>query len=80
MKFKNLKEIKLLNNEQLEKEIIIAKKQLFELRFKKATRQSFPPHSFVQLKYKLRILLILQDNKENFKQKRRKIHTKKIMN
>jgi large subunit ribosomal protein L29 len=80
MKFKNIKEIKLLNNEQIEKEIIIAKKQLFELRFKKATRQSFQPHSFVQLKYKLRLLLMFQENNQNFKETKHKTHTKEIMN
>ena len=80
MNVKTIKEIELLNNKQLEKEITIAKKELFELRFKKVTRQSFQPHSFVQLKYKLRLLLMFQGNKQNFKQKKRKLHTKKIMN
>lgn len=79
MNFKIIKEIKLLDNKQLEKEIIVAKKELFELRFKKVTRQSFQPHSFVQLKYKLRLLLMFQGNKQNFKQNKRKLHTKKII-
>lgn len=80
MNFKTIKEIELLNNEQLEKEIIVAKKELFELRFKKVTRQSFQPHSFVQLKYKLRLLLMFQGNKQNFKQNKRKLHTKERTN
>lgn len=77
MNFKNVNKIKLLNDEQFENEIFIAKKELFELRFKKATRQPFQSHSFVHLKYKLRLLLMLQENKQNFKKNRRKLYIKR---
>jgi len=46
MSFLPLSELKDLDNEALSKEIIATKKQLFELRLKKATRQSFKPHLF----------------------------------
>jgi large subunit ribosomal protein L29 len=76
MNSKNIKDIKLLDKVQLEKEIIITKKELFELRFKKATRQSFQPHFFVKLKYKLRLLLMFQGTKKN----EPKLNTKDITN
>jgi large subunit ribosomal protein L29 len=65
MNFKILNEIKSLDTQQLEKEIIVTKNELFELRFKKATRQSFQSHSFTYLKYKLRLLLMFQNSKNN---------------
>lgn len=76
MNFKTINKIGSLNNEELKNEILIVKKELFELRFKKATRQIFQSHSFVHLKYKLRLLLMLQGNKQNFKRNRRKLYTK----
>lgn len=76
MNFKSINKIGSLNNEELKNEILIVKKELFELRFKKATRQIFQSHSFVHLKYKLRLLLMLQGNKQNFKRNRRKLYTK----
>jgi ribosomal protein L29 len=60
---KVLNELKTLTLEELHKEIYITKNQLFELRFKKATRQSFQSHSFGKLKYKIRILLMLRKSK-----------------
>lgn len=76
MNFKTINKIKFLNNDELQNEILIVKKELFDLRFKKATRQIFQSHSFVHLKYKLRLLLTLQGNKENFKRNRRKLYSK----
>jgi large subunit ribosomal protein L29 len=76
MNFKAINKIGSLNNEELKNEILIVKKELFELRFKKATRQIFQSHSFVHLKYKLRLLLMLQGNKQNLKKNRRKLYTK----
>ena len=46
MAFLPLNDLKSFDNETLTKEIVAAKKQLFELRLKKATRQSFKPHLF----------------------------------
>ena len=46
MAFLPLNDLKNFDNEALTKEIITTKKQLFELRLKKATRQSFKPHLF----------------------------------
>lgn len=68
MNSKILQKIRELNNDELEKEILLAKKELFELRFKKATRQPFKSHFFSQIKYKLRLLLMFKANKDNFKE------------
>lgn len=62
-------ELKKLDNKQLKKEILVTRNQLFELRFKKATRQPFESHSFSQLKYKLRLLLMFQNPKNAFREK-----------
>ena len=48
MSLPKIEEILSLENEQLEKEILAAKKYLFDLRLRQATRQSFKPHSFRQ--------------------------------
>ena len=55
--------IKQLTNETLLEETIIAKKQLFELRLKKATRQAFKPHLFKHTKRKVAQLLTLESER-----------------
>jgi large subunit ribosomal protein L29 len=64
MSFLPLSELKDLDNEALSKEIIATKKQLFELRLKKATRQSFKPHLFKHSKRKVAQLLTLESQKQ----------------
>mgnify|MGYP003705878633 CR=1 FL=1 len=65
MSFSKYKELKLiLSLEDLDQEIFILQKELFDLRFKRATNQSISPHLFkhakcklAQLKFKRSILL-----------------------
>jgi large subunit ribosomal protein L29 len=64
MAFLSLNELKKLDNEGLTKEIINTKKELFELRLKKATRQSFKPHLFKHNKRKVAQLLTLESQKQ----------------
>jgi large subunit ribosomal protein L29 len=64
MAFLPLSDLKSFDNETLTKEIIAAKKQLFELRLKKATRQSFKPHLFKHNKRKIAQLLTLESQKQ----------------
>ncbi len=64
MAFLSLNELKKLDNEGLTKEIINTKKELFELRLKKATRQSFKPHLFKHKKRKVAQLLTLESQKQ----------------
>lgn len=65
MAFLSLNELKTFDSEALSKEILIIKKQLFELRLKKATRQSFKPHLFKHNKRKVAQLLTLESQKKN---------------
>jgi large subunit ribosomal protein L29 len=64
MAFLPLNDLKSFDNETLTKEIVAAKKQLFELRLKKATRQSFKPHLFKHNKRKIAQLLTLESQKQ----------------
>ena len=64
MAFLPLSDLKSFDNETLIKEIVTAKKQLFELRLKKATRQSFKPHLFKHNKRKVAQLLTLESQKQ----------------
>jgi large subunit ribosomal protein L29 len=49
-----------LDNESLKNEILFVKKELFELRLKKATRQDFKPHNFKHNRRKLSQLLMVK--------------------
>jgi large subunit ribosomal protein L29 len=64
MAFLPLSELKSFDKETLAKEIVATKKQLFELRLKKATRQSFKPHLFKHNKRKIAQLLTLESEKQ----------------
>lgn len=65
MPFKNFDELKQLDNEILKKEVVEAKKQLFELRVQKSTRQAFKPHLFKHLKRKIAQLLTIENLRKN---------------
>ena len=54
--------IKSLSSEELRKEILKTKKEIFNLRFKKATRQPFKPHEIKHSKHKLAQLLTIEHN------------------
>ena len=64
MAFLALSELKSFDIETLAKEIVNTKKQLFELRLKEATRQSFKPHLFKHNKRKIAQLLTLESEKQ----------------
>lgn len=59
MAFIKFNEVKNVNPESIKKEILLAKKELFDLRLKKTTRQSFKPHLFKHTKRKIAQLLTL---------------------
>jgi large subunit ribosomal protein L29 len=65
MAFTTFKELNQLNDEMLATAIVDAKKQLFELRLQRATRQSFKPHLFKHLKRKVAQLLTIETNRKN---------------
>ena len=60
MSLPKISEVLSLNNDELEREILSIKKQLFDLRLKQATRQLFKPHSFRHTKHRLGQLLTIQ--------------------
>jgi large subunit ribosomal protein L29 len=64
MSFLNFKELRDLNDESIIKEIVDTKKSLFELRLKKATRQSFKSHLFKQYRRKIAQLLTVESQKK----------------
>lgn len=49
-----------LTDEELANEILATKKQLFELRMKKATSQEFKPHEFKHTRHRLAQLLTVE--------------------
>ena len=65
MAFTSIEELNKLSDDGLANEILEAKKQLFELRLQRATRQSFKSHSFKHLKRKVAQLLTLERSRKN---------------
>jgi large subunit ribosomal protein L29 len=65
MAFTSFEEFSKLTEEVLSTEILVAKKQLFELRLQRATRQSFNSHSFKHLKRKVAQLLTIESARKN---------------
>jgi large subunit ribosomal protein L29 len=63
MSFSKIKEVLVLSDEELSKEILLGKKQLFDLRLKQGTRQSFKSHSFRHLKHRLGQLLMVKNQR-----------------
>jgi large subunit ribosomal protein L29 len=65
MAFTSFEKFSKLTDEVLATEILVAKKQLFELRLQRATRQSFKSHSFKHLKRKVAQLLTIESARKN---------------
>jgi len=66
MSFQSFSELKDLDDVKLSQEIVDAKKSLFDMRLKKATRQTFTPHLFKHTKRKIaQLMTIERQRKEN---------------
>ena len=66
MSFQSFSELKDLDDVKLSEEIVDAKKSLFDMRLKKATRQTFKPHVFKHTKRKIaQLMTIERQRKEN---------------
>jgi large subunit ribosomal protein L29 len=66
MSFQSFSELKDLDDVKLSQEIVDAKKSLFYMRLKKATRQTFKPHLFKHTKRKIaQLMTIERQRKEN---------------
>nr|YP_011007270.1 50S ribosomal protein L29 [Scytothamnus australis]WAM64699.1 50S ribosomal protein L29 [Scytothamnus australis] len=61
MSLPKIDEIKALDKNDLEKEILNIKKQLFELRLCRGTKQSFKSHQFKHRKHRLAQLLMIKE-------------------
>ncbi|MEN9216794.1 MAG: 50S ribosomal protein L29 [Gloeomargarita sp. HHBFW_bins_162] len=60
MAFPKMSEIQDLSDTQLAEEILTVKKELFQLRFRQATRQPVKAHEFRHARHKLAQLLTLE--------------------
>jgi len=66
MAFENFSNFKDFDDAKLSEEIVNAKKSLFEIHLKKATRQTFKPHVFKHTKRKIaQLMTIERQRKEN---------------
>ncbi len=64
MSLPKIKEIEILDEEILKLKILETKKEIFSLRLKKATFQSFQPHLFAHTKHKLAQLLTIENKRK----------------
>nr|WDB00720.1 ribosomal protein L29 [Cavernulicola chilensis] len=64
MSLPKIDEVRKLTNEQITEEILLSKKQIFDLRLKKNTRQSFTPHLFRHANHRLSQLFTVRKERE----------------
>nr|QWK41726.1 ribosomal protein L29 [Akkesiphycus lubricus] len=62
MSLPKIDEIKALSKDDLEKEILNIKKELFKLRLRRGAKQSFKSHQFKHGKHRLAQLLMIKKN------------------
>lgn len=67
MALSNFQALKELDDNKIQEIIVESKKELFNLRLQKATRQSFKPHTFKHLKRKISQLMTLASQREQSK-------------
>lgn len=63
MSLSKIKNIRLMSKEEIDQEILKAKRELLELRMQKATRQATKAHLFKHLKLKIAHLLTVEHEK-----------------
>jgi large subunit ribosomal protein L29 len=64
MALPKISEVRELTDEQLSEEIVAVKKQLFQLRLQKATRQLDKPHQFKHARHRLSQLLTVENERK----------------
>lgn len=64
MPLPKVEEIRDLNDQELNDRIVATKKELFQLRFQKATRQLEKPHQFKHLRHRLAQLMTLERERQ----------------
>nr|YP_010338499.1 ribosomal protein L29 [Rhodaphanes brevistipitata]UNJ18449.1 ribosomal protein L29 [Rhodaphanes brevistipitata] len=69
MSLSKISEIRQLSIEEIRNEIQTTKRQLFDLQFQKATRQSFKPHLFKHARHRLAQLLLVETESQEVNNK-----------
>ncbi|MEA5571897.1 50S ribosomal protein L29 [Calothrix sp. UHCC 0171] len=69
MPLPKISEARELSDERLAEEILAIKKQLFQLRLQKATRQLEKPHQFRHARHRLAQLLTVENERKRAAQK-----------
>ncbi|NDJ22695.1 50S ribosomal protein L29 [Nostoc sp. B(2019)] len=64
MPLPKISEVKELSDEKLAEEIVAIKRQLFQLRLQKATRQLEKPHQFRHARHRLAQLLTIETERQ----------------
>ncbi|AFY69384.1 LSU ribosomal protein L29P [Thalassoporum mexicanum PCC 7367] len=64
MALPDIKDIKALSDDDLQAEVLALKKELFQLRLKRSTRQPFKPHEFKHTKHRLAQLLTIERERQ----------------
>ncbi len=64
MPLPKIEEIRDLNDQELSERIVAAKKELFQLRFQKATRQTVKPHQFKHIRHRLSQLMTIERERQ----------------
>lgn len=64
MPLPKIEEIRDLSDEELNDRIVETKKELFQLRFQKATRQLDKPHQFKHLRHRLAQLMTIERERQ----------------
>ncbi|WP_448524851.1 50S ribosomal protein L29 [Parathermosynechococcus lividus] len=63
MALTKMSDLRQLSDQEVGDRIVAIKKELFDLRFKKATRQEVKPHQFKHLRHELAQLLTLENER-----------------
>jgi large subunit ribosomal protein L29 len=64
MPLPKIEEVRDLSDQELNDRIVATKKELFQLRFQKATRQLEKPHQFKHLRHRLAQLMTLERERQ----------------
>lgn len=64
MPLPKVEEVRDLSDQELNDRIVATKKELFQLRFQKATRQLEKPHQFKHLRHRLAQLMTLERERQ----------------
>ena len=64
MSLPKMDEVRALSDQELEEQIVATKRQLFELRFQKGTRQLDKSHRFKHTRHRLAQLLTLERERQ----------------